>query len=98
MLYSRDFDVIKEMLARIQFEWDLSRFLASQQHLSAAMVSLKESQQKAAKLKEEMNETDFHELARRHRQAFAHTALFHVARPYLSSLNSLHRRRGLDVL
>ena len=92
VLYSRDFNVVYERLARIQFEHDLSRFRASQQRLLAAMVSLKESQQKTTTLREGMDETDFNEMASRHRQAFMHTHLYQVARPYLEGYYISHHR------
>ena len=89
--------MVQETLARIRFEQDLSRFRDSQRRLSAAIVSLKESQQKATKLREAMNEIAFNELASRHHQAFTHTSLYRVARPYLEGYYGSHMARCVGV-
>jgi hypothetical protein len=84
MLYWRDFHVVKETLARIEFEKDFSRLPASRQRLSAAIASTKMSQQRATKLRETMNGT-FDGLADQHDQLFTHTSLFKSVRPVLET-------------
>ena len=74
--------MVKETLIRIQFEKDLSRFRASRQHLSAAMVSTEMLEQRTISLRE-MNKADFDEVAGLHHQAFTRTHLFQSVRPTL---------------
>jgi hypothetical protein len=82
-LFRRDRDFVKEMLARIEFEEDLSRFQASRQRLSAAMLSSKMSQQAATNIIESSDDTDFDSAAGYHLRAFTASRLFQSARPHL---------------
>lgn len=82
-LFRRDIDFVKEILARIQFEEDLSRFQASQRRLSEAMLSSKKSQQAATDLRESVDDTQFNSATGYHLRQFTTTHLFRSARPQL---------------
>jgi hypothetical protein len=96
-LYSRDYSVVKETLARIQFEAALSRLHASRRRLSAAIMDTRISDARITKLREEMNETDFNRLAGYHRLAFVQTSLFQSVRPILECYYATHFVGGQGV-
>jgi hypothetical protein len=96
VLYSRDFNIIKETLVRIQVAQDLSRLHASYRRLLVAVASSAQSRHKATELRKKMSKAEFDEMSDRHRRAFMRTPLFQTARPFLegyhnSRSDSIHR-------
>jgi hypothetical protein len=82
-LFRRDRDFVKEMLARMEFEEDLSRVHASRRRLSAAILSSNMSQQAATNIMKSSDDTDFESVAGCHLRAFTASRLFQSARPHL---------------